>query len=464
MTKRFAQTDQDGFAALSGDHNPLHVDATAARRTIFGGQVVHGMPVLLWALDRLGESLGPGFRSLRTLDVTFRKPVTLHRDIACAWQPGESGSHVGRVTSACETMGEITITLEGAPENIIENVAPVSPPKGTPDDPQQDALSDHRGSIALHHDASASARAFPSLGRVLSGRDTAALLGLTRLVGMRCPGLHSIFSSIRLERGADGPRATELTYHVRKWDARLSFLELSVSSGDLVGSVQAFRRPPPARQPAFEAIRALCRPGEFADQKVLVVGGSRGLGELTTKILAAGGADVTLTYSNGAADAGRVQQECASGGVRVGVRHLDVLEDSMAGETGDHTALYYFATPPIQPSGAGLNPDLLRTYMDFYVTAPFRLMTALARTMTRCFYPSTVFLDTHQREYREYCIAKAAGEEMVRHFASNAKKAAAIPRLPRLLTDQTQALAPRRNPDATPIMLGHIRDLAESTP
>jgi hypothetical protein len=52
---------------------------------------------------------------------------------------------------------------------------------------------------------------------------------------------------------------------------------------------------------------------------------------------------------------------------------------------------------------------------------------------------------------------------MVRHFASNAKKAAVIPRLPRLLTDQTQALTPRRSADAAPLLLGHIRDLARAT-
>ena len=462
MARRFTQEDQDGFAALSGDHNPLHVDAIAARRTIFGNQVVHGMHVLLWALDRLGEGFGSGFRSLRVLDAAFRKPVTLHRDVTFAWQQDDSGSYVGRVTSAGATTTEITLALEDATENAVAGVAPVSPPRETPGNPEPDALSDRRGSIALHLDASAGARLFPSLGRVLSIRDTATLLGLTRVVGMKCPGLHSIFSSLRLDRGSEGPRTTELTYQVQRWDARLSFLEMAVSAGDLAGTVQTFRRPPPARQPAFEAVRALCQPDEFSNQRALVVGGSRGLGELTAKILAAGGADVTLTYSSGGADADRVRQECVSGGARVAVRRLDILEGSMTADPGDHNALYYFATPPIQPSGPGIDPDQLRTYMDFYVFAPFRLMSALSRTMTHCFYPSTVFLDTHQREFREYCIAKAAGEEMVRHFASNAKKVAIIPRLPRLATDQTQALTPRREAEATTVMLGHIRDLARA--
>ena len=51
MRRRFQAADQDAFAHLSGDHNPLHVDPVAARRLIFGGPVVHGIHLLLWALD-----------------------------------------------------------------------------------------------------------------------------------------------------------------------------------------------------------------------------------------------------------------------------------------------------------------------------------------------------------------------------------------------------------------------------
>src|ERR1035438_4230922 len=43
--------DQKRFATLSGDWNPIHVDPVRARRTQAGGVVVHGIHVLLWALD-----------------------------------------------------------------------------------------------------------------------------------------------------------------------------------------------------------------------------------------------------------------------------------------------------------------------------------------------------------------------------------------------------------------------------
>ena len=41
----------EDFATLSGDYNPLHVDAISARRFLFGSPVVHGIHTILWSLN-----------------------------------------------------------------------------------------------------------------------------------------------------------------------------------------------------------------------------------------------------------------------------------------------------------------------------------------------------------------------------------------------------------------------------
>jgi len=51
IQKSFTIEDQHAFAILSGDYNPLHLDSIYARRMISGGIVVHGVHLLLWALD-----------------------------------------------------------------------------------------------------------------------------------------------------------------------------------------------------------------------------------------------------------------------------------------------------------------------------------------------------------------------------------------------------------------------------
>src|SRR5436190_17303236 len=70
----FAMNDQREFARLSGDFNPLHLDAQFARRTQMGAIVVHGVHTLLWALESVMQAGCFGVRSIR---VRFRQPLFL---------------------------------------------------------------------------------------------------------------------------------------------------------------------------------------------------------------------------------------------------------------------------------------------------------------------------------------------------------------------------------------------------
>jgi hypothetical protein len=57
------------------------------------------------------------------------------------------------------------------------------------------------------------------------------------------------------------------------------------------------------------------------------------------------------------------------------------------------------------------------------------------------FYPSTVFLSEHERNFREYVAAKGAGEALARQIPHEMPgRAVHIARLPRMHTDQTVAL------------------------
>jgi len=43
ITKTIEQSDIDAFAAVTGDHNPVHVDEEFAKTTRFGRRIAHGM-------------------------------------------------------------------------------------------------------------------------------------------------------------------------------------------------------------------------------------------------------------------------------------------------------------------------------------------------------------------------------------------------------------------------------------
>ncbi len=83
MTREFptvsytvTQDTINAYAELSGDFNPLHVDAAIAEGSEFGGTIAHG-PIAFQALFRaLMEGCGADTLPEGTLiDVTYRAPV-----------------------------------------------------------------------------------------------------------------------------------------------------------------------------------------------------------------------------------------------------------------------------------------------------------------------------------------------------------------------------------------------------
>jgi len=53
--REIPQDDIDAYARLSGDDNPIHVDAEAAAASPFGGRIAHGMLTLSMVVPHLRE-------------------------------------------------------------------------------------------------------------------------------------------------------------------------------------------------------------------------------------------------------------------------------------------------------------------------------------------------------------------------------------------------------------------------
>jgi acyl dehydratase len=74
------QADFDLFAAISGDDNPIHVDAAFSARTRFGRPVSHGMLLYSWAWCLLRAAF-PG-RQHRAARLMFPHPCYAGEEVA----------------------------------------------------------------------------------------------------------------------------------------------------------------------------------------------------------------------------------------------------------------------------------------------------------------------------------------------------------------------------------------------
>jgi NAD(P)-dependent dehydrogenase (short-subunit alcohol dehydrogenase family) len=285
---------------------------------------------------------------------------------------------------------------------------------------------------------------------------------------MVCPGLHSIFNGIALKTCAiaDESDAT-IGYRVSRLDPRFRRVVHDVGGCGWAGTVTCSARHPPTPQPSMASLVGTVAPDAFAGQTALVVGGSRGLGELTAKLIATGGGRVIVTYAAGRADADRLIHEIAAAGGAASALRYDVLDDpgpqlALLHDTPTH--LYYFATPAITGRrGAEFNHERFARFIDFYVTGFIRLVEDLRALTPNGFgvlYPSTVAVTERPAGMTEYAMAKAAGEllcEDVATYQQNIRIRTV--RLPRLATDQTATLQNVETGDPVAALLPDILTL-----
>jgi len=429
----------ESFATASGDFNPMHVDPVFARRLITGGQTVHGMYTLLFALDLYYQTCS---HIPNQIKVFFQKPVLEGELIEFFYEVDSNGTHI----TARNIYGQVaSILLLGDGSTITKPINCKRPVRKSIRNYSFSEVKGKRGILSVMAAQADLDKNFPHATCMLGAHVVATIMALSRLVGMSMPGLHSIYTGLDLKVGlqSSAPLSWEVTRHI---SPRMP-IKISLEGQDIFAEINAFFRPEPVKQATMREVKKVIELKVFSGQRALVIGGSRGLGELAAKCLAVGGGEVHITYMNGKSDADKVKKAinrigevCSKS--RLNVNNLDGIDSLL--KSFQPTHIYYFPSAPIRNNIQSYNAELYDEYFSVYVSAFGRLVRMASRCIRHpfnIFYPSTVFIETDQKGFAEYINAKRAGEQQAKLLEAEYSKASVfINRLPALKTDQTASL------------------------
>ncbi len=115
MSKTVTEKDILDYADMTGDYNPIHIDEEAAKKTIFGGRIAHGVYALGLVSAVLGTKM-PGYGTIFLgQKVNYRLPIRIGDTIKAICEVSEiinEKKGIYRINTVCVNQNE-EVVLDG---------------------------------------------------------------------------------------------------------------------------------------------------------------------------------------------------------------------------------------------------------------------------------------------------------------------------------------------------------------
>jgi hypothetical protein len=366
-------------------------------------------------------------------ELSITSETTIHTSIFVAFGPTLKDGHISTIKSDKPIISPRNMTLQECSEITKEDLI-------------------FRGDIEVGKFL------FPSLFKYYGKIFIAELVSTSEIVGMQTPGLNSLFLSIK---GELSKKHLDSYYEIVSCDLRFGALKLLVNGAYLKAEIEVLYRPSSKNSPSMHQIYKINKGNEFKNVNALIIGGSRGIGEITAKIITSGGGKVTISYNLGKQDAEKLQQEISNFGGDCSIFQLNI-EDEFCIPDSNFNQIYYFATPKITAENDSTSNEHLKSLYELYYVNAFQniLTQVLEKNMlVTIFYPSSTFINNPSKKFAKYIDAKVNGELLCKKFIDTKNMKIVYPRLPRLATDQTLGLIPEKFEDSVEVMYPLIQSM-----
>lgn len=446
--RTFKLSNQLEFANISGDFNPIHVDADAAKKTISGECIVHGMNALLWTLDALLQKYDI---SISEIKVDFQNPIKLEQEVSLHLyadankmelisQENEKLLTVKYVVDKVNDIGGSSLgQLKKLPSAYFAEFSNF--------EINQEILSIYGG------DEAKVAETFPFLSKAIGIHRVYEISLLSNIVGMQMPGLHSMFISCGISLN-DGSKLEAPKYQIIEKHDRFKMLKIWYQGKNITSEIVALERPYYTPKTCDEIKKISFDLGsELKEKKILVIGGSRGIGAVFAKLASLMGAQVAITYSSSETDARDVCKDIEKHTnsnphfQQLDVTNFEQLKDIKL----NYDILCYFASPKIfNQSSNHFNDALFSNFYEVYCESFKIIFEKFVQSKGQiAYYPSTIALEQDVKGIAEYKLAKEMGEKLCSSLSKKHNCKIIVDRLERTETDQTTNVL--RTPSLNPV-------------
>ena len=459
-SRAFTGQDQTNFAKFSNDYNPIHLDKKYARKTLPGTTIVHGVHAVLWSIELLLSKYQFIYTEYK---VYFHKYIKENSIVNVFWDLKlckliiKNKYDLNLVTISCMNKSSITElnkkTYKINKDSISEKPIKMEIQKINEGDSIPIFFSGKEDVIN---------KVLPLLSKSLDHEIIKEIALQSYIVGMKVPGLNSLLAGINFTLSFLDQQQTLSIKHVNKYfnSVKSKYLGKNITS-----ILETFFRPEPVKPiSCAEILNLNFKLPNLKNKSVFVVGGSRGLGAVTSKLLACAGARVTLSYNFGKQEALAVADDIKSVGglckvIQFTVSPLqtyDVLDDR-------YEHMYYFPTnkifhDDIKKSDNEIYNSFHEIYVDcFKSLAEFLIKKSQTK---KIFYPSSIAIDKPIDTLKDYIEAKKEGEQVCRLLQKKFLIKIICPRLNRILTDQTNTIVPIKFDNPVNTMLVSIKQMS----
>jgi hypothetical protein len=445
-SKIFLNSDQKEFAEASKDYNKIHIDGIISRKLIFGSQIVHGVNTLLTALIFL--SITKKNIKIKNISCNFYKPIYLKKKINFYLNEKNNEYYIyvksGNIVNSIFHINKLDLQLKlnikykNYKKNIIKKI-------NVKNILNHDCNLNFANKFFLIKSNNFKTKnRYKKLLNILSDREIKDILSLSFFVGMVCPGKYSLLAKINLNfEKKQKVKCNDISFFINKFDKRINRVEINFSNS-ITGKIFAFKYNV-STQEDLKNIKAKIKNKFLKTKKSIIIGGSRGLGELTSKILSSAGSDTLISYNYGINEAKKLKSDVIKfTKTKCKIMQINILNEnnfSKLKKENMYDFLFYYATPKINISNIKkFDSQLFKKFNDFYIfkfSKLCRLLNKISNKKIKIFFPSTIFLNYKENYFKEYVLSKKMAERNIKYLNKKLHNIKIISyRLPIMDTDQ----------------------------